>query len=55
MSWEIMNLSVFGKKTPRRIHSIKNFSIWICIRGEIKERNKGRKIDREERENIEKS
>ena len=28
---------------------------WIIIRGEIKERNIERKIDHEERENIEKS
>ena len=47
-----MNFSVFGKKTPRKIHEIKNCSIWICIHREINEQNLGIKIDREERVNI---
>ena len=47
--------SVFGKKTLRQIHKIKNRSIWINICGEIKEKNQGRKIDREERENTKNS
>ena len=29
----------FRKITQRRIHGIKNHSIWISIRGEIKERS----------------
>ena len=36
----------FGKKTPRKIHEIKNRLIWISIHGEIK-----REINYEEREN----
>ena len=43
--------SIFENKTPRKIHEIKNCSIWINIYGEIKEWYLGRKIDREEREN----
>ena len=32
--------SGFRKITQRRIHRIKNHSIWICNRGEIKERSR---------------
>ena len=34
---EIKDFNIFGKKTQRGIHRIKNRSIWINIRGEIKE------------------
>ena len=47
-----MEITIFGKKTPRKIHGIKNCSIWICISKEIKEPNQGRKFNWEERENI---
>ena len=48
---EIRDFSRFGKKkTTRRIHGIKNHSIWISIHGEIKEQNLGRNFDHEERE-----
>ena len=46
-----MDFSKFRKKTPRRIHIIKNHSIWISIRREIKEQNLRRKFDHKEREN----
>ena len=36
---EIRENSRFRKITQRRIHGIKNHSIWISIRGEIKERS----------------
>ena len=36
---EIRGNSGFRKVTQRRIHEIKNHSIWISIRGEIKERS----------------
>ena len=36
---EIRENSRFRKITQRRIHEIKNHSIWISIRGEIKERS----------------
>ena len=39
-----MNFGRFGKQTPRRIHGIKNHSIWIKIRGEIKEKKLERKL-----------
>ena len=32
---EIRPFNIFIKKTQRRIHIIKNHSIWISIRGEI--------------------
>ena len=48
---EIRNFSKFGKKTLIRIHGIKNYSIWINICKETKERNLEREIDYEEREN----
>ena len=38
------------KKTPRKIHIIKNHLIQINIHKEIKEKNQERKINREERE-----
>ena len=47
-----MDVSKFRKKTLKRIHIIKNHSIWISIGREINERNLGKKFDREERENI---
>ena len=50
-SREIRHFSIFGKKTLRQIHRIKNCTIWIIIYGEIKEQNQDRKIDHEEREN----
>ena len=36
---EIRENGRFRKITQRRIHRIKNHSIWISIRGEIKERS----------------
>ena len=36
---EIKENSIFRKITQRRIYRIKNHSIWISIRGEIKERS----------------
>ena len=51
LRWEIRNFSKFVKKTQRRVHGIKNCSIWIIILGEIKEKNQEREIDHEEREN----
>ena len=36
---EIRENDRFRKITQRRIHVIKNHSIWISIRGEIKERS----------------
>ena len=36
---EIRKNGRFRKITQRRIHIIKNHSIWISIRGEIKERS----------------
>ena len=36
---EIRENDGFRKITQRRIHVIKNHSIWISIRGEIKERS----------------
>ena len=44
-------ISIFGMKTSRRLHKIKNNSIWISIYKEIKEQNQERKIDHEERDN----
>ena len=41
----------FRKRTPRGIHIIKNHSIWIKIRREIKEQKLWRKTECEEREN----
>ena len=38
LNWEIKDFDRFGKKTQRRTYRIKNHSIWIKIRGEIKER-----------------
>ena len=38
LRWEIMESDGFGKRTQRQIYGIKNHSIWIKIRGEIKER-----------------
>ena len=35
-----MDFSNFRKRTPRRIHIIKNHSIWIKIRGEKKSKIK---------------
>ena len=45
---EIRGKGGFGKITQRRIHGIKNHSIWISIRGEIKERS-GEKFPKIER------
>ena len=50
---EFRILVFFSKKIPRRIHKLKNYSIWIIICGEIKKQNQGRKIDHKERENTE--
>ena len=36
---EIRENHIFRKITQRRIHGIKNHSIWISNRGEIKERS----------------
>ena len=50
-------MSDFGKfriNTPRKIHIIKNHSIWISIHREIEEQNLDIKFDHQERENIEK-
>ena len=38
LRWEIQENDRFGNKTQRRIHRIKNHSIWIKIHGEIDER-----------------
>ena len=38
-----MDFSRYGKRTPRKIHIIKNHLIWIKILGEIKEQKLGRK------------
>ena len=46
-----MDFGIFSKKTSRRIQGIKNHSIWINIRGEMKEQKIERKIICEEREN----
>ena len=53
MNWgeKLWKLIFFRNKPPRQIHEIKNYSIWISIRGKIKERNKEIKFDCEEREN----
>ena len=37
---EIMKNCGYRKITQRRIHEIKNHSIWISIRGEIKEQSR---------------
>ena len=47
---KIREINIFGNKTPRWIHGIKNHSIWIGIRGEIKEQSQESKFDCEERE-----
>ena len=39
LRWEIREDGGFWKITQRRIHGIKNHSIWISNRGEIKERS----------------
>ena len=39
LRWAIRYFDGIIKKTPRRIHKIKNHSIWIKIREEIKQRN----------------
>ena len=44
-----MDFSKFEKKTPRRLHGIKNHSIGISIHGEIKEQNLERKFNHDER------
>ena len=36
LSWEIKDFDRFKKRTQRWIQEIKNYSIWIKIRGEIK-------------------
>ena len=41
LMWEIRDFDIFGKKTQRRIHRIKNHSSWIKIRGEMKEQKLG--------------
>ena len=48
---KIRDFSNFRKRTPRRIHRLKNHSrnAQISICGEIKEQKLERKIDREER------
>ena len=52
LRWEIKNSGIFRKKNPRQIHGIKNHSIWIKIRGEIKEQKLDRKsITRREETN----
>ena len=51
LRWEIRKFIIFIKKTPRKIHRIKNISIWISICKEIKERNMEIEIDREEWQN----
>ena len=50
LRWEIREISISRKRTPRKIHRIKNHSIRITIIKEIKERNEERKFDGEERE-----
>ena len=49
--WEIREFDKFRKITQIRIHGIKNHSIWIKIRGEIKEPKVGKILEHEEREN----
>ena len=43
LRWESRKISIFVKKTSRWIHRIKNYSITISIRGEIKKRHRERK------------
>ena len=38
LRWVIKDFDRFRKKTQRWIYGVKNHSIWIKIRGEIKER-----------------
>ena len=45
-----MEINIFDNKTPRRIHIIKNHSIWISICIVIKEQTQEKKFDCEERE-----
>ena len=40
---EIMDFSIFGKRTRSQIQGVKNHSIWIKIRREIKEQKLDRK------------
>ena len=49
LKWEIRKCDRFMKRTSRKIHGIKNHSIWIKIRGEIKKQKLGRISEREER------
>ena len=41
----------FRKITSRKIHVVKNHSIWIKIQGEIKKQKSDKISEREEREN----
>ena len=50
LRWKIMEINIFDNKTPRRIHIIKNHSIWISICVVIKEQTQEKKFDCEERE-----
>ena len=43
LRWEIRDFDKFRKRTQRKIYIIKNHSIWIKIRREIKEWKLGRK------------
>ena len=43
LRWEIRDFYRFRKRTQRRIHRIKNHSIWIKIHGEIKRQKSDRK------------
>ena len=48
---EIEDFSNFRKRTQIKIYGIKNHSIWIKIRKQIKEKKLGRIFKHEEREN----
>ena len=51
LRWEIRDFRNLRKRTQRKIHRIKNHSIWIKIQGEIKEQKLGRISKRKNREN----
>ena len=53
MNWgEKLGKLIVLKENSKKIHRIKNHSIWIKICGEIKEQNKEIEIDYEEREKM---
>ena len=50
--WKIRKNYIFGEKTQRSIHGIKNHLIYNYIHRELKEQNKEKKIVHEERERM---